>query len=78
MSKIAEGELAIRVTSEDGLSGGLGRHKKGAVLRGLSQAAFNTITMGGLGEAVPAGTEVRNASEAAEAPAGSGATGKTK
>lgn len=79
MSKIAEGELAVRITSDDGISGGLGPHPKGAVLRNLSESAYNTLVNTGLAEPVAAGTEVRNASDAADAPApapaGSKATG---
>lgn len=35
---IQEGERAIRLNSD--ITGGLGKHKKGTVLRNLSQAAF--------------------------------------
>lgn len=64
MSKIRDDELAVKITAEDGITGGLGAHPKGAVLRDLSRENFNLLTQTGAAEAVPAGTEVRNAEPA--------------
>lgn len=54
VAKIEEGEMAVKLTTD--VSGGLGNHKEGTVLRGLSFSAFNTITQGGLGVALKAGS----------------------
>lgn len=57
--KIGEEELAVKIIAEEGITGGLGNHPKGTVLRQLSQSAFNTLTTGGFGEALEPGTAVR-------------------
>ena len=78
MSKIQEGERAVKITSEDGITGGLGSHPKGAVLRNLSESAYNTMVGGGLAEPVEPGTEVRDATDAATTASRPAPTGKTK
>lgn len=63
-NKVQEGELAVRITKEGGISGGLGNHAEGKVLRNLSQSAFTTLTQGGLGEQVNAGEDASDAVDA--------------
>lgn len=70
-NKIAEGELAVRLKSK--ISGGVGTHDKGAILRNLSPSAFNTLVNGGGHEALAAGTIVSaDKVEAAAPPAPTG------
>lgn len=63
--KIAEGELAVRLTSD--IKGGLGAHKKGTVLRNLSQSAFTGLTQGGGHEALKAGSSGKSVEAAVDA-----------
>jgi hypothetical protein len=51
--KIEDGELAVRLTSD--ISGGLGTHKKGTVLRRLTKAVFDGLTLAGGHEELKAG-----------------------
>jgi hypothetical protein len=76
-SKVQEGELAVRITKEGGISGGLGNHKEGAVLRHLSHSAFNTLTQGGLGDPLEAGADASDAVDASAPipPTGDGGDG---
>ena len=55
-NKIEEGERAVRLRYD--ISGGLGDHKEGTVLRNLSFSAFNTLVQGGGHEHIEAGTDV--------------------
>lgn len=60
--KIREGELAVKLTSD--INGGIGKHKKGTILRNLSPSACNTLTQGGFGEKLKAGASAANAVDA--------------
>lgn len=51
---IADGELAVRLSQD--ISGGLGNHPKGSVMRNLSEATFNTLTHTNMATAIPAGS----------------------
>lgn len=76
-SKIAEGELAVRLTSD--ITGGLGNHAKGAVLRDLSESAYNTLVQAGGHQALPPGSTVSEAKvEDTIAPPAPTGTAKTK
>ena len=65
-NKIAEGELAVRLTND--IHGGIGDHKEGTVLRHLSPSAYNTLVQGGHGEALKAGEDASEAVDASAPP----------
>jgi hypothetical protein len=62
--KIEEGELAVRLNSD--INGGLGRHKKGTVLRHLSSSAFIGLTQGGGHETLKAGASGKGVEDAVD------------
>ena len=70
---IQDGELAARLKYD--ITGGLGKHPKGTVLRNLSQSAFIGLTQGGGHEVVEPGKSVANPIDAAAAPKGDEAKG---
>lgn len=53
-TKIADGEYAVKLTAD--ISGGIGTHEKGTVLRNLSFSAFNTLVCGGMAKRVMSAT----------------------
>jgi hypothetical protein len=59
MSKIEEGELAVKLTSD--ITGGLGAHKSGAVLRNLTESAYIGLVNAGGHEPLKAGTQITDA-----------------
>lgn len=62
-------ERKVKLTKD--INGGLGTHKKGSVLTGLSQSAFLTITRCGMGEEVESTTKkVQEPMDPAPAPTG--------
>lgn len=67
---IAEGEYAVKLTQD--ISGGIGNHEKGTVLRNLSFSAYNTLVCSGMGKRVKSTTSgnVVDFDEATPAPKG--------
>lgn len=63
-NKIEDGEFAVRLNSD--ISGGIGEHKKGTVLRNLSSSAFIGLTQGGGHTALKPGASADDAVDAGE------------
>lgn len=68
MSKIEEGELAVRLKTK--ITGGIGNHPEGTVLRNLSASAYNTLVHAGGHEPIAEGEEVDESVDASQTPDG--------